>query len=317
MCSIVCTLSEGHYHQGVGGLINSLHKQSFAGDVYVGYRGNLPEWADPSQLRSGVVNWKEAKTLSLSEGIRVHFLPVKTPMHLTNYKPCFMLKLMNEVNQNASQIFYFDPDIVIKCNWSFFEEWLGFGVAMVHEIVNNDMPATHPVRQTWERIIRKEGLEVKRTIASYINAGFIGLKRSDLQFATLFSRMIEIGVNDYQMKTDRFDFNHDRTNPFYGNDQDAMNIAAMCCESEISEYGPEGMDFIHGGNLMSHAVGTPKPWKKNFLLAALMGEQPSLADKEFWKNSNGLIKLHPKRTVRKKQLSLKTAALIGRFYKKN
>lgn len=315
MTSIVCTLSESHYHDGVAALINSLHNQGFTGDVYVGYRGPLPAWA--AAASSSGLAWTNAKTLLLSGALRVHFLPVDTAMHFTNYKPTFLLRLMNEVDSAAPYVFYFDPDIVVKCKWQFFEQWITFGIPVVHEIVNNDMPPTHPVRQLWARIIEKEGLTVKRRPASYINGGFVGLKRGDLQFAQLFKRMIEVGAGDYAMKIDRFDFNHDRSNPFYGKDQDAMNIAAMCCDSPISEYGPEAMDFIHGGNVMSHAVGSPKPWKKKFLLSALKGEQPSLADKEFWKNANGLIPLRTRGAVRQKRWSIQAASLIGRFYKKN
>src|SRR5207237_590725 len=152
--SIVCTLFEGHYHFGVAGLINSLYANGFTGEIYIGYRGALPPWAESNVTTSEGLEWNGAQTLHLSSEIRLHFLPVETRFQFTNYKPDFVLQVVKAIDLKIqSSIFYFDPDIVIKCAWQFFMTWVSFGIALVHEIINNDMPASHPVRQMWNEII--------------------------------------------------------------------------------------------------------------------------------------------------------------------
>ena len=111
-------------------LINSLSAVGFTGTVVCGHRGSIPPWADA------------AKRL---EKIEVRFVALTTPAHLTNYKPEFLLKVWNELQPDAEQLFYFDPDIVVRAPWSFFEEWANYGVALVED-VNSPMPESHPPR---------------------------------------------------------------------------------------------------------------------------------------------------------------------------
>src|ERR1700732_1648164 len=42
--SVVCTLAEGSYFNGVAALTNSLVHAGFEGSVVVGYRGSKPTW---------------------------------------------------------------------------------------------------------------------------------------------------------------------------------------------------------------------------------------------------------------------------------
>ena len=111
----------------------------------------------------------------------------------------------------------------------------------------------------------------------------------------------------------------DRTYPFFSIDQDALNVTAMCAKSPISEIGPEGMDFIHGGWTMSHAVGVPKPWRKKFIWSALKGYSPSLADSAYWSNvgQDSPITSYTKLHVKVKRISILVASLISRFYHRN
>jgi hypothetical protein len=315
MKSVVCTLFEGNYHHGVAALINSLYQNGFRGEVCVGYRGVLPEWSKGAG-KVFDVGWENARRLTITDDLIVNFLPVTVDYHLTNYKPDFILELWKSIAKDADSIFYFDPDIVVKCNWNFFENWVEHGVALVHEISSNDMPINHPVRSMWKAIIEDNHEEVINNITSYINAGFFGVRKKEIVFVEKFSKFIQLAFKKYNVDISIFDFTN-RSDPFFAKDQDVMNIAAMCSPVSLSEMGPEGMDFIHGGFTMSHATGTPKPWNKNFILSSLKGIPPSLAEKAFWRNVGYPIVTISKRKTKLKNSSIKITSFIGRFYRKN
>jgi hypothetical protein len=309
----VCTLFEGHYHYGVAALANSLFKHGFKGVIYAGYKGPLPFWSVGSSLDTS--RGEGISSLKVSQDLTIHFVPVDTEYHLTNYKPLFMLKLWEGLAKEAEGMVYFDPDIVIKCRWHFYETWLSYGIALVHEITSNDMPVSHPIRGEWRKIIAKANRIITHEPNSYINAGFCGILKENFGFLQLWSDMITTAFDHFQTDPARF-MTFDRTYPFFSVDQDALNIAAMCTEFPISEIGPEGMDFIHGGWTMSHAVGLPKPWKKHFLASALNAEPPSLAEKAYWLNVQGPVHSHHPLTVRIKQMGILAGSFIGRFYSK-
>ncbi|MEJ7560473.1 MAG: hypothetical protein WKF66_19345 [Pedobacter sp.] len=315
MRSAICTLFEGSYHLGVATLINSVSKRGFQGSVFVGYKGQLPLWANPATNDSSL-SWEGAKTLILNPGLKIHFLPVTVTYQLANYKPDFMLQLF-EISPDIERIAYFDPDIVVKCGWDFFETWMSHGVAMVHEIISSDMPANHPVRREWEKVIELCGRTVTHDIRSYINSGFFGVSREYMDFLKLFRDIINVARSNYHFDDSTFQHTLDRSDIFYAKDQDAMNIAAMCCVCPISEMGPEAMDFTYGGFTMSHAVGSPKPWSKKYISSALKGVPPTMAEKVFWENVSGPISIYTAWKIKMTSVSLKFAGFIGRFYKRN
>jgi len=303
MKSAICTLYEGHYHYGVAALSNSLYKNGFRGSMYVGFRGEIPFWAKKAKENKSI-EWTGAKTLILDEEFEIHFLPLTIDYHLSNYKPVFMLQLLDGIAKNADGLFYYDPDIVIKCRWSF------------HEITSNDMNPNHPLRREWEKVISKSGKSVKRELHSYINSGFCGLTIKNKPFLNDWTDIIETGVKYFNYSTNQFTLTDYRGYVFYAQDQDAFNIAAMCYKGDLSEMGPEAMDFIHGGFTMSHAVGSPKPWKKLFIHSAFKGNPPSLAEKAYWQNVEMPIKLYKNPEIILKNICIKTASFIGRFYRK-
>lgn len=316
MKSVVCTLFEGNYHHGVAALCNSLFNNNFRGDIFVGYRKELPHWAN-SAYENPSLEWENGKTLKIAEDFKVHFLPVVTDWHLANYKPEFMLKLFSSSAKNAGSLFYFDPDIVVKCNWVFYEKWANAGVALVHEIIANDCPPSHPRRAIWKEAIDKIEMKIERDVHSYINSGFCGVKKSNIEFLETWSKVLQCFVDSFGFSITHFDFqkfNH--WDIYFAGDQDAFNISAMCSKSPISEMGPEAMDFIHGGFTMSHAVGGPKPWEKSFILSALKGIPPSLPDKSFWKYAGTPLLTNSSGKIKIKHLSIKVASFIGRFYRK-
>jgi len=312
----VCTLFEKHYHFGVAVLVNSLVKKGFKGDIYVGYRGDLPQWTDMAVSNTSL-NWNGASTLEVNGDVKLHFLPVEIDYQFTNYKPYFMLELFAGICSDCEGVAYFDPDIVVKATWKFFETWMGHGVALVHEIISNDMPPNHPIRKEWEKVIQKSGRTTTRNMYSYINAGFFAVSKKHIEFVQIYKEMIELGRSHFNLEPTNFQFTASREDLFFAKDQDALNIAAMCSESPLSEMGPEGMDFIHGGFTMSHAVGGAKPWKKNFISSALSGISPTLADKNFWANVYGPIKPYSNGQIKIKKIAIATSSLISRFYVKN
>ena len=105
----ICTLFEGHYHLGVGALINSLHAAGYQGPVICGYRGAEPSWAGAARELTG--------------GITVKFVPVATAVHFTYYKPDFMNECWTVHAPDAEQLYYFDPDIVLKAPWNVLARW--------------------------------------------------------------------------------------------------------------------------------------------------------------------------------------------------
>jgi hypothetical protein len=315
MNSSVCTLFEGNYHYGVAALTNSLYHHGFKGSVYAGYRGSLPKWADHSK-EDPLLFWPGARTLQVAKGLTLHLLPISTEYHLTNYKPNFMLRLWEGPAKDADMIAYFDPDIVVKCKWSFFENWMSHGVALVHEIIANDMPATHPLRKEWEKVIYKCNRKPTRELSSYINGGFCGVSKENIEFLHVWKEIFDTGVNYFNLSPDQWNHEYDRTFIFYAQDQDTINITAMCSQSPISEMGPDGMDFIRGGWVMSHALGRLKPWQKIFLFSAILGNPPTSAERGYWANVSGPISLYSKMLVSIKNSSIKIAAFVSRFYRR-
>lgn len=318
MNSVICTLYEGGYHFGVASLINSLHKHEFYGDVYIGYRGKLPFWANEAKVDSSIT-WEGAMNLQIASNLNLHFLPLVTEVHLTNYKPHFMLQVWDKcVKQiDIPGIFYFDPDIVIKCSWSFYENWISYGVALVHEIVWNDMPPTHPKRHQWMSVAHELGLSMKNKLQSQINAGFIGVNRNQLNFLGIWHQLIEHTAIKFGLDKTKLSQSINPHDIFYAGDQDLLNLTAMCTDESLSEMGPEGMDFINGGWTMSHAVGHPKPWQKKYILSAFKGNPPGKADRAFWVNAKSPLSCYSNNQIKMKRLSIAIAALIGRFYKRN
>lgn len=317
MKTVVCTLYEGHYHYGVAGLINSLYKHGFRGDFYVGYRGAIPFWATTS-INNFSICWKGVKSLQVVPDLKIHFLPVVTDSHFTNYKPSFIREVWeNCAKQDGKDaIFYFDPDIVNKCDWGFYERWVSYGVTLVHEVVRNDMPPNHPKRLQWMSIANGLGLTVKNKLNSYINAGFIGVHKDHIGFIKMWEQLMDYSSLNLNFDKKKFFQSRNGHDMFTVGDQDLLNLTAMCTEESISEFGPEGMDFIGGGRLMSHATGSPKPWKVNFMEAWLKGKKPSISAVEYWKNSNGIIKCYSDSFIKRKILFIKVASALSRFYNK-
>jgi hypothetical protein len=294
----VVTLFEGHYHLGAAALINSLHASRFEGMVICGYRGPLPPWAG---LTSRVAP------------IGVHFVAIDTPVHFTNYKPAFMRACWAAEAKDADVLYYSDPDIVVKAPWSTLANWANGGLALCED-VNAHLPARHPYRLAWLDFLARKGIPVRRSLERYHNAGFLGVPRAQAGFLDDWQRVLDLAQEELG-SLDRI--KHSGPNVlFHTVDQDALNIALLLSDVTINAAGPEGMDFLPGGHLLSHAAGGTKPWRGGFLRDALRGRPPGPAQKNFYAYADGPLPIFSKGELARKRASLRFAAMIGRFYRR-
>lgn len=306
--SVVCTLFEGNYHYGVGALVNSLCALGFCGEIYAGYRGPLPPWTESRVRGNG-----SGTIFDVSSQCRIHFVPLETPLHLNNYKPHFMLRLMNDLCPDETAFFYFDPDIVLRARWSFFEQWVSHGIALCED-VNHYLPRQHPIRLSWKKYAFEHGLTVRQELEKFYNGGFIGVRREHHDFLDVWKQLFELraaeGIDLSRFELDGFEY------PYLFLDQDLMNLALMLVPHPVTGVGPEGMDFQPGGYVMSHSAGDTKSWRKRFVLEALRGRAPSLTDKKFLEYTQSPIRLYSPRQLATRRLGVKVGSAIGRFYRR-
>jgi hypothetical protein len=313
---IICTLYEGHYDYGVGSLINSLHRAGFAGTIFIGYRGAKPFWLDQCKASA------DGSSYRIEPGIELRLVLLATDWHFANYKPQFMLQVLRLSGSDQAQIFYFDPDIVVFCPWTFIREWAQDAVALVTDI-NGQFPSSHPLRLMWRRFFASKGLVMSHPrLEVYINSGFIGLPTSCIRsLPTSCIRMLDewIAFQDQAFAaigTHGSFHNEDRSYIFHTPDQDMLNAALERCDCPLSVIGSDGMDFVPGGYVMSHAIGQPKPWKKHFIRYALSGRPPTLQDKRLLGYIDQPLRLFSPGAAAWRRLSAKLAAMIGRVMRR-
>ena len=322
MISSICTLYEGHYHYGVGALTNSLYACNFRGSIYVGYKGTLPPWA-LSSIDNEKLNWVGGKTLSVAKGLELHFLPLTTDYHLTNYKPDFMLQLWEGPAKDAEGMFYFDPDIICNCSFSYLKEWIACGVALSEDI-NSPLHEFDPKREGWRRYYKKYNINLRFKSEIYVNGGFIGLHKNDIIFLKNWKKLQELmGEEIGGLKYSAFKSNFQITklqsehlSIFSKTDQDALNATIENFDNKISFAGKGTMGFGEGFALIPHALGHNKPWLLNPFITFLKGDKIRLVDKLYWSMVNAPIRLYSKITVDIQQLLLKLAVFFNRFYSK-
>lgn len=301
----ICTLFEGDYHFGLAAFVNSLVHAGFTGTVWAGYRGSLPPWLGKlKQLNSA------AKEFMVGDRVRLIFVLLDTPMHFTNYKPQFMLDLFAGPARDCEYLWYFDPDIFIRCSWSYFEDWQQNGIALCQDIVNNILPADSPLRHQWTRAAESIGLKNPRPLNHFFNGGMVGVSAAHVSFLHTWRRFVELAE---MLGSDLNVMTENREKAFFTADQDGLNAAAMFSEHPLTTMGPEAMGFVNGGFTMYHAVGK-KPWRGSLLLRALGGLPPIGADKFFFTQVSHPIRAYSPSRLRMKRFGCSIASLVGRFY---
>lgn len=300
----VCTLADGDYLIGAGALANSLHASGFRGVLWIGYRGELPDWAKAT-IRSEAYS-----ELSVADGFIVRFVPVAGDDTLAIAKPDFALRVLDELAPDSVGVVFFDADVVVLGDWSFYLDWLEAGVGLCTE-AQPFKHASHPHRRHWRAMIEAVG-RTARDLDWYFNSGFLSVPRRHRDMLVAWSQL----MGEYRRRVGQPipGIRHgDRLGPLWATDQEMLNAAAMATDAPLSILGPEGMNFLPPSLYMSHAV-TAKPWRASYLRNAMRGIRPGPADRHFWRFTQAPIAVLPHAATRRQLLALQLAAAIGRFY---
>jgi lipopolysaccharide biosynthesis glycosyltransferase len=229
--------------------------------------------------------------------------------------------LFNNSNLNIDNIFYFDPDITINKHWNHFIQWIEAGVALCED-VNSPIPEHHPRRVGWRSYYTTHNFNLKFKSDYYVNGGFIGLKRSNIEFLKTWQLAQELMALKIGSLT-RSIFSNDAAelnntpgfNYFDKTDQDALNVAVEATNLNVSIIGKEAMGFLLGDTLMYHNLGFSKPWRKNYSKRFLKGMKPGNGDLQFWEflNNKPIIPFS-KFVVQRKLIFIKLYRFLFRFY---
>jgi hypothetical protein len=301
---VVCSLFEGDFHFGAAALINSIVRGGFKGLFWIGCRGELPRWTAPLKRRGdGLFEVGEAL---------LGFETFERARHFGQFKPEFLSSVIDR-GIDRRNLLYFDPDITVRCSWSFYEMWVRHGVCICQEHTMGTMPQLHPLRAEWMRIAREAGWgEPARLQERYYNSGFVGLDIAHRAFLEQWIAAIRL-ANANGVAPNQFQ-KGSREQVFFTVDQDTMNIATMYADVPISAIGPEGMSFIPGGFTMYHSVGRAKAWRKKFLRGALRGLPPTHGEKHFLNCVDGPLHPYSPAALSGMRRRARIAALVGRFY---
>ncbi|HEY5743938.1 MAG TPA: hypothetical protein VIS99_15530 [Terrimicrobiaceae bacterium] len=300
-CAIF-TLYEKTYHLGVAALINSLVRVEFAGQIFVGYRDDLPPWCE--QLQS-----QGEQSFKLNN-CQIQFFKCTPDRHLGYHKP-FTARELLEKYPDITALFYADPDITFIGPWKFFEKWVTCGVALCADSNFPTVPTHHPWRQEWSELIAAAGLKVVNNTEDYANSGFFGVHRNDVAFLDDWVALTE-AFERQGGNTQTFTMSA-RTNGITG-DQDIMAAATMTHPGRLSFIGQEAMGFNGHYFILAHAIESPKPWSRNFSLHALKGNRPSVASSFFLRNADSPIQTNPSDWASAlRRADFAVGKLIGRF----
>jgi hypothetical protein len=284
----VCTLFEKQYHLGVAVLVNSLARAGFRGDVHLGFRGPLPPWTDGRVTQQDATTWQ----MQVTEGPRLIFSHIETDAHFTNFKPEFMLQVLDK--SDADSVLYFDPDIVVNTTWHYLEEWLSCGVAVCDD-VNSPIAENHPRRIGWRRFYQGSSHELRYRGIQYANGGVVGVTRIHQRFLEVWMELHTAamtslggadvaGISGGRTLKEAYGF----ADCFRMTDQDTLNAAMEACpDIPISFLGKQAMGFDAGAPMLPHATGPRKPWTRRFIREALTGRAPARVDKFFWQFADG------------------------------
>jgi len=304
--SVVCTVAEGSYFNGVAALTNSLVHAGFRGSVVVGYHGSKPTWL--AQLRKD----RASDVYDVAPHVQLNLVELPEMWHLANCKAHLVKQVFAlEHFTDAELVFYFDTDIVIQHPWDTFVEWARDGVVMVLDFADTYMSPHHPFRQAWRSLAAKRGLEC-RDFTGYVNSGCVGINRVYREFAVVWSALME------ELERDGADMQKMKNwtdNPAFSRmDQDVLNATIMATNTPVALLGPSSMGMFPWANtVMLHAMFQfrKKPWSRNYLLDALRGFPPDRTYLAYWRFVDGPIRPFNKFQLVRKKIQVQIARLIG------
>ncbi len=318
----VCTLFEKDYHYGVAGLVNSLVRSGFAGTVFAGFRGPLPEWAANARPVA-IGSWTDARRLEISSDTAIVFLPQRTQAHFTNVKPDFMLELFAREELGIERLIYLDPDICLVSPWQFVADWLTCGIALCED-VNSPLPQNHPRRIGWRRYFGQHGIALEYRSDAYVNGGCCGVSRSDLRFLENWQRLSQLmseligGLGTAKIEGGAGFRQVGFASCFDSSDQDALNAAIeMTGGVDYAVLPRAAMGFVPGAAVLPHALGPRKPWRRKFLREALKALPPIAADKAYWACVDAPLRPMGELRMRVTRSALLLASAFGRFYQRS
>jgi hypothetical protein len=295
---IVCTLFEGDYSIGAAALINSLHRSGFDGILVCGYRGKLPPWH---------------RDIERALPIHVQFRQIVTEDHLTYYKPRFLLDSLESSSVTPQHLTYIDPDVIVKAEWTLISRWCADGIGLVQD-VNGQIPARHPARLVWRDFLETHGYRLHRELDVYYNAGFVGLPIHLFGMLETWQYLVDEARDLMGELTTLKNARHDRL--FRDADQDALNMALELGAWPINGVGPQEMDFSYGGELMSHAIGIPKPWHGKYIRQSMRGLPPSRATRAFLQHTRDPLPAITHAKHNSHIVAARVAGLMGRLYRR-
>jgi hypothetical protein len=250
---VICTLYEGDFQLGVAALINSIVRGGFRGLFWIGNRGDLPPWTTQLTCR-------EDGLFQIGDAL-LGFETIDSQRHFGQFKPEFMSSIVDR-GIARMHLWYFDPDITVRCEWSFFERWVRHGVCICQDMTTSSMASNHPLRCEWVELASNAGWDVPfRQQERYYNSGFVGLDIEYRAYLDTWKAAVRL-ANASGVKHDQFQ-KGSRAQTFYTVDQDTMNIAAMYAPVPLTTLGPEGMGWVTGGFTMHHVLGRKSHGGKN------------------------------------------------------
>jgi hypothetical protein len=303
--SVVCTVAEGSYFNGVAALTNSLVHAGFEGTVVVGYRGRKPTWL--AQLDKD----HASDMYAVAGRVQLKLVEIPGTWHLNNCKPRFIKEILLEQFPDVDIVFYFDSDIVIKHSWDTFVGWAREGVVLVLDIADTYMSPHHVYRRAWQSLAAKQGLKC-RDFTGYVNGGCVGINRAYTEFALVWSALMEelerdgANMQEYKCYSGKLEFSR--------MDQDVLNATIMATKTPIALLGSEAMGmFPRTGMVMPHAafVFREKPWNRKYLIDAIRGFPPDLTHRAFWEFVDSPIRPFNRFKLVWKKIQVRIARLIG------